>query len=52
VSVCALRLRSDEGDEGDDVGGTPQYGSSLPTVFGVKELGGRRENEEERAYLG
>lgn len=49
MSVCALRLRS---DEGDDVGGTPQYGSSLPTVFGVKELGGRKENEEERAYLG
>lgn len=38
--------------ERDDVGGTPQYGSSVPTVFGVKEVGGRRENEEERAYLG
>lgn len=24
VSVCALRLRSEEGDEGDDVGGMPQ----------------------------
>jgi len=26
--------------------------AQVPTVFGVKELGGRRGNEEERAYLG
>lgn len=52
VCLCGLRLRSEEGEEVDDVGGTPQYGNSVPTVFGVKEVGGRKENEEERAYLG
>lgn len=43
MSVCALRLRS---DEGDDVGGTPQYGSLITYSFWCKRT--RRKKRRRR----